>query len=181
MAYSFCKNMRITLLCLLLLSTIVRSESFFFSVTEEPDIRSARIEGDRIILSTKLERLPTPKVRRIEVVNEPKRPNLLRAYMTAEPAKGWFPMIKLEDKIVEIYLVTANRGPESYFEIEFPDWEEAVSSARLLAKLVEVPDDRLTINKKTAEQAGTGQPATRSQSKSEGNDKLQPEAEGRSR
>ena len=32
-----------------------------------------------------------------------------------------------------------------------------------------------------AEQAGTGQPATRSQSKSEGGDKPQPEAEGRSR
>ena len=31
------------------------------------------------------------------------------------------------------------------------------------------------------EQAGTGQPATRSQSKSEGSDKPQPEAEGRSR
>jgi len=33
----------------------------------------------------------------------------------------------------------------------------------------------------TAEQAGTGQPATRSQSKPEGSDKPQPEAEGRSR
>jgi hypothetical protein len=32
-----------------------------------------------------------------------------------------------------------------------------------------------------AEQDGTGQPATRSQSKSEGSDKPQPEAEGRSR
>jgi hypothetical protein len=35
--------------------------------------------------------------------------------------------------------------------------------------------------KQEAEQAGTGQPATRSQSKSEGSDKPQPEAEGRSR
>jgi hypothetical protein len=35
--------------------------------------------------------------------------------------------------------------------------------------------------KTQAEQAGTGQPATRSQSKSEGSDKPQPEAEGRSR
>ena len=35
--------------------------------------------------------------------------------------------------------------------------------------------------KDSAEQAGTGQPATRSQSKSEGSDKPQPEAEGRSR
>ena len=35
--------------------------------------------------------------------------------------------------------------------------------------------------KSKAEQVGTGQPATRSQSKSEGSDKPQPEAEGRSR
>jgi hypothetical protein len=35
--------------------------------------------------------------------------------------------------------------------------------------------------KKTAEQAGTGQPATRPESKSEGSEKPQPEAEGRSR
>jgi hypothetical protein len=35
--------------------------------------------------------------------------------------------------------------------------------------------------KTTAEQAGTGQPATRSQSKSEGSQKPQPESEGRSR
>jgi hypothetical protein len=37
------------------------------------------------------------------------------------------------------------------------------------------------IQKQQSEQAGTGQPATRSQSKSEGSDKPQPEAEGRSR
>jgi hypothetical protein len=36
-------------------------------------------------------------------------------------------------------------------------------------------------DKPKAEQGGTGQPATRSQSKSEGSDKPQPEAEGRSR
>jgi hypothetical protein len=35
--------------------------------------------------------------------------------------------------------------------------------------------------KKKAEQAGTGQPVTRPESKSEGGDNLQPEAEGRSR
>ena len=38
-----------------------------------------------------------------------------------------------------------------------------------------------TYKSNTGEQGGTGQPATRSQSKSEGSDKPQPEAEGRSR
>jgi hypothetical protein len=37
------------------------------------------------------------------------------------------------------------------------------------------------LRKENSEQAGTGQPATRSQLKSEGSDKPQPEAEGRSR
>ncbi len=37
------------------------------------------------------------------------------------------------------------------------------------------------VRQKSAEQAGTGQPATRPESKSEGGDKPQPEAEGRSR
>ena len=49
---------------------------------------------------------------------------------------------------------------------------KAVASGQLLST-------RAT--KDSAEQAGTGQPATRSQSKSEGSDKPQPEAEGRSR
>jgi hypothetical protein len=45
----------------------------------------------------------------------------------------------------------------------------------------EMEDIREDIRINTAEQAGTGQPATRSQSKSEDSDKPQPESEGRSR
>jgi hypothetical protein len=59
----------------------------------------------------------------------------------------------------------------------------------ILAKLADAVDANLVIErgkvslipKKEAEQAGTGQPATRPESKSEGSDKTQPEAEGRSR
>ena len=40
---------------------------------------------------------------------------------------------------------------------------------------------RIADEKRQAEQAGSGQPATRPESKSEGGDKPQPEAEGRSR
>ena len=43
------------------------------------------------------------------------------------------------------------------------------------------PDGMIPAKKPKAEQAGTGQPATRPQSKSEGSQKPQPEAEGRSR
>ena len=43
------------------------------------------------------------------------------------------------------------------------------------------PIEALLRNAKEAQQAGTGQPATRPESKTEGGDKHQPEAEGRSR
>lgn len=53
------------------------------------------------------------------------------------------------------------------------------TEAKLDATIME---DALTqLKKQKAEQAGTGHPATRSQSKSEGSDKSQPEAEERSR
>jgi hypothetical protein len=59
----------------------------------------------------------------------------------------------------------------------------------ILAKLADAVDANLVIErgkvslipKKEAEQAGSGQPATRSESKSKGGDKPQPESEGPSR
>ncbi len=71
-------------------------------------------------------------------------------------------------------------------------WPENFSSSD---KIVDVTADEFTYvtkdggrmverrvkNEKEAEQAGTGQPATRPESKSEGGDKHQPQAEGRSR
>ena len=47
--------------------------------------------------------------------------------------------------------------------------------------VVETDANSSVMQKRPAEQAGTGQPATRPESKSEGGDKPQPEAEGRSR
>ena len=51
----------------------------------------------------------------------------------------------------------------------------------LLILAVQQPPPRSTAKTKEVEQGGTGQPATRSQLKSEGSDKPQFEAEGRSR
>jgi hypothetical protein len=61
-----------------------------------------------------------------------------------------------------------------------PSWSGPLSKPIAL-KLEATNLQIITANKTKAEQAGTGQPATRSQSKSEGSDKPQPEAEGRSR
>ena len=49
------------------------------------------------------------------------------------------------------------------------------------AKRIRSATPQSDTSKTQAEQGGTGQPANRSQSRSEGNDKPQPEAEGRSR
>jgi hypothetical protein len=54
--------------------------------------------------------------------------------------------------------------------------EEALLKKRLL-----LGKRLLELDKTKAEQGGTGQPATRPESKSEGGDKPQPESEGRSR
>ena len=48
-------------------------------------------------------------------------------------------------------------------------------------RLIEARMEELRRDKDTAEQAGTGQPATRPESKSEGSTKPQPESEGRFR
>jgi hypothetical protein len=53
--------------------------------------------------------------------------------------------------------------------------------ASQMENFLKIANDKGLLGKTTAEQGGTGQPATRPQSKSEGDDKLQPEAEGRSR
>jgi hypothetical protein len=62
----------------------------------------------------------------------------------------------------------------------------ALLATAIAFKILTRRNDLLTIEAKKnskleAEQAGTGQPATRPESKSEGSDKPQPEAEGRSR
>jgi hypothetical protein len=61
-----------------------------------------------------------------------------------------------------------------------PSWSGPLSTPVSL-KLEPTYLQIISANKSKAEQAGTGQPATRPESKSEGSDKSHPEAEGRSR
>ena len=70
--------------------------------------------------------------------------------------------------------------------IEFNSEEvQRIKNTKEIDDLVDVAGGiikrKLAERKEEAEQAGTGQPATRPESKSEGSDKPQPEAEGRSR
>ena len=58
---------------------------------------------------------------------------------------------------------------------DLPEWFDDIIKKNL-AKMSAVES-----KEQEAEQAGAGQPATRPESKSEGSDKPQPEAEGRSR
>jgi hypothetical protein len=81
---------------------------------------------------------------------------MVRLYGPTDYNKGGNDTPKIEAKFIQV-----GGGTE---ELSF-DWIESAS----------------TIESTEAEQAGAGQPATRPQSNSEGSDKLQPEAEGRSR
>jgi hypothetical protein len=70
--------------------------------------------------------------------------------------------------------------------IEFSSEEvQRMKNTKEIDELVDVAGGiikrKLAERKEEAEQAGTGHPATRPESKSEGSDKPQPEAEGRSR
>ncbi len=80
-------------------------------------------------------------------------------------------------------------GPPDGVEVEDPDEhsQAMLMSYEFEGDILKVTmldgSDRavVTLRKQEAEQAGTGQPATRPESKSEGGDKPQPESEGRSR
>ena len=169
--------MRSILLSIIFLTSVVRAESFFFTLPEEPDLSTAKIDGDQMHLTVTLQRLPIPKAGGIEVVWAEDEQILARVYLAEEPAQGWFPFIKLENQIIQVSTVT-RMGPQfaSYFEIKFFDWEKAVSTAKALGKLLKLPDDRVVFGEKTAE-GDTGQPATRSDSDSEGDDKPQPQSD----
>jgi predicted translin family RNA/ssDNA-binding protein len=67
-----------------------------------------------------------------------------------------------------------------FVEAEFPSTE---NSEMIRKKIQEYAETSAVFHslKQKSEQAGTGQPATRPESKSEGGDKPQPEAEGRPR
>jgi hypothetical protein len=85
---------------------------------------------------------------------------------------------KDDSSVATLEIVTTELNPERLrgskgaenvtYVVSFGSRQKAEMVARLIMK-------------KKAEQAGTGQPATRPESKLEGSDKAQPEAEGRSR
>ena len=156
--------MRSLLLTIVVLASAVRADSFFFSLPGKPDLSTAKIEGDQLHVTANLERLPIPKADGIEVVRDDEGQALARVYLAEEPARGWFPLIKLNEQIIQVSKVT-RMGPQyaSSFEIEFPNWREAVSTASALAKLLKLPEDRVAIEEQPAE-GGTEQSATRSES-----------------
>ena len=79
--------------------------------------------------------------------------------------------------LVDIYDEMPERYSDEWVDYVIP--KDGISTNPELVAWFE--NMRTTKKQAEAEQAGTGQPATRSESKSEGSDKPQPEAEGRSR
>jgi hypothetical protein len=167
-----------TIVALIALSTMAKGDSYLFTLTQEPDLKKAKIEGNRLHISVDLKRLPNPEVGGIEVEPSDNDGFVIRTYIKAIPERGWFPMLKWEDQIIELSKVT-NNGPNfaSYFEIEFKERKDAVAMAKNLATLFNVPEKRVATGEvKQAEQDGAEQPATAPESKSEGKDKPQPES-----
>ena len=101
----------------------------------------------------------------------PMKDGQITAFKYANPLMGWMK----QSKIAKVRIVSI-------------DDSEAVIHLRLKADLDEIGDFdideqftlKVTSTNHGREQAGAGQPATRSVDKPEGGDKPQPEAEGRS-
>lgn len=174
--------MRISIIILSSLTAIACGDSYLFTIPAEPDLSKARIEDEKMHIIVQVKRLPNPKVGGIEVEPNEKGDYVVRTYVEKIPERGWFPMIKLEDRIVEISSIT-NNGPNfaSYFEITFKDKDQAIAMAKSLASLFGVPDQRVVIGDKKAEPVGGDQPATAPESKSEGKQKPEPESKVRPR
>ena len=104
-----------------------------------------------------------------------------RYFETAEPYKYW---VSSGNRRLEIYLKGESK-PKTTIYINETDSCTVDGDPRELRYMCHGLERwfmaTLVPESKTAEQAGTGQPVTRSESKSEGSDKPQPEAEGRSR
>jgi hypothetical protein len=151
----------------LFLASLGMADSFFFQALEEPDMASAKIEGETLHLAIKIKKLPLPKVEAIEIEENEDGTHIIRAFLRDPPERGWLPMIKLEDRILaeDIRVTTHQAQYASYFEIVASDKKRAESIARSLATLLGVRGDRLRIPDKQAEQGGGGQPATRPESK----------------
>jgi len=126
------------------LSSMAKGDSYLFTLPQKPDLKKAKIDGNRMHISVDLKRLPNPEVGGIEVEPGDNDGFVVRVYIKAIPERGWFPMLKWEDQIIELSNVT-NNGPNfaSYFEIEFKDRKEAVAMAKNLATLFNVPEKRV--------------------------------------
>lgn len=153
---------RITIAAMIAISAIAKGESYLFKLLQ-PDLKTAKIEGNKMHVSVDLIRLPNPDVGGIEVDRGENNEYLVRTYIKEPPERGWFPMLKLEDKIIEISKVT-NTGPNfsSYFEIEFTEKKPAIAMAKNLAALFKVPEQRVailadkTVTEKSTTNSGSG-------------------------
>lgn len=97
--------------------------------------------------------------------------------------------VKKNERFVA-YLKKSNEGYVLAGEsVQFLEWIDTESksvrdvgqTSNMIPLELKINQLRAAAKKKDAQQGGSGQPATRPESKSEGNDKPQPEAEGRSR
>jgi len=169
---------------------VLGEESYFFTLAGEPT--GQRIDGQNLHLVLPIQKLDPPTASSITAFHQglgPGRDYQIQVNLKSVPKKEWMPMLKLGEEIIaEGISVSRPEDPRfaSSLSLEGDDPEKIKQWCEILAQLLNVPKARIQIDLTKAEQGGAGQggagqPATRPESKSEGGDKPQPEAEGRSR
>lgn len=160
-------------------------ESYFFTISSDP--KEMRIEGEHLHLVLPIQKLQPPRALSISAYHQglgAGRDYQIQVHLAASPAKDWLPSLNLDGEIIMDEISVSRPEDPSFassFSLESDDLKQIERWCQLLAALLKVPKDRVEIDLTKAEQADPGQPAIRPESKSEGGDKPQPEAEGRSR
>ena len=160
-------------------------ESYFFSFAGEPT--GQRIEGQNLHIVLPIQKLDPPEASSIIAFHQglgPGREYQIQVNLKTSPKKGWMPMLKLGEEImIDGLSVSRPDDPRfaSSFSLEGDSPEKIKQWCKLLGELLSLPEARIQIDLTKAEPDGAGQPATGPESDSEGGDKPQPEAEGRSR
>ena len=133
---------------LVVLSTFARGDSYLFiPLPGLPDLKGARVEGNRMHFSVEVKRLPNPKVGGIVVERNEDGNVIVRTFLKDKPEEGWIPLIKLGDQILQTASVTSMSVEyASYFDIKFTEQDEAIAAARSLSKLFGIPEQRVVID-----------------------------------
>jgi hypothetical protein len=162
--------------------TAVGEESYFFDRASKAKNFEKRIEGEQLHILIPIKRIAAPKATSIYALHQGLglgRKYQIQIDLEKTPEKGWLPMLKLGDDVIDggIYLSLSDKeGASSSLHIESDDPEKIRRWCKLLGTLMEIPEGQIEIDLTNGEQGGADQPATAPQLKSDGKEKPQHES-----